>query len=340
MSSDHHEYRPPNHRLRRWHVKFGNPALGTYGGSIVTVHYRKIQRPAANDDDDFDELEEDETSTDSFSSCSSLDSFQCNDKSIHHQQQEKQQQQQQTSVAKETNKPSSRTAVMTNVPPHQVPDGVLNLVRSHRPFIEHVRIVIGASRSQERELRRARRLKRSQQQQEREEHQQPAERQQSLRKRSQTWACENANGAASADQTLELVGSFAQLSAEDKRVLGNLEPPNPKIVKDSRSFSLDITHFSKENSLQIEYENENALVEAGAEEEKDEGLDEMEDEHKNYHLLFVLDSDLSAKTFVSDLHHRPCKPLYRISDFKRFFNQFPELTSIEPVQNAMTRHNT
>ena len=120
MSSNHHENHPPNNRLRRWNVTFGNPALGTYGGSIVTVHSRKIELSAANGDDEFYGPDEDETSTDSFSSCSSLDTLQWNDKFSHQQQQE---QQQKSSVALAANKPSSRKAVMTNVPPHQVPDG-------------------------------------------------------------------------------------------------------------------------------------------------------------------------------------------------------------------------
>jgi len=185
------------------------------------------------------------------------------------------------------------------------------LVRSHRPFIEHVRIVIGSSRSQEREIRRTRRLKRSQQQREEQQH--------SLRQRSQTWACENVIGEASPGTAVALVGSFARLFTEDKRVVGNNELLNPKMTKDSRSFSLDISCAMKENSLQVDYDDEQQLAEAGAAEEKEEGLDEMEDEHKNYHLLFVFDSDLSAQTFVSDLHHRPCKPPLLHLGFKALF---------------------
>ncbi|KAL7518330.1 hypothetical protein ACHAWX_003173 [Stephanocyclus meneghinianus] len=293
--SSNHEYYPQINRLRRWHVKFGNPALGTYGGSIITVHSRKIERSAARGADDLYEPDEDETSTDSFSSCSSLDTLKRNDKIYHHGQQEHQRQRQLSSVALAANKPSSRTAVMTNVPPHQVPDGVLNLVRSHRPFIEHVRIVIGASRSQEREFRWARRLKRSQQQKQQREQQQHT-----LRQRSQTWACENENEEASPAATVALVGSFARLPTED-----NNELPSPHMTKDSRSISLDITCAMKEARLLVDYDDEKHSAEAGASEEKEERIDEMEDEHKNYHLLFVFDSDLSAQTFVADLHHRP-----------------------------------
>lgn len=77
------------------------------------------------------------------------------------------------------------------------------------------------------------------------------------------------------------------------------EPINPKI-KDSRSFSLDIMHSSKESTS----EDADILAGAGAEEEERE---DTEDEDKNYHLLFVLDSESSAKTFVTDLHLRPCE---------------------------------
>lgn len=35
-----------------------------------------------------------------------------------------------------------RLVAMVNVPPHQVPEGILNLARSHRPWIDRVRIVI------------------------------------------------------------------------------------------------------------------------------------------------------------------------------------------------------
>ena len=46
--------------------------------------------------------------------------------------------------------PAGTTAVekvvaMTDVPPEQVPEGILNLARSHRPFIEHLRIMVASS---------------------------------------------------------------------------------------------------------------------------------------------------------------------------------------------------
>lgn len=70
----------------------------------------------------------------------------------------------------------------------------------------------------------------------------------------------------------------------------------PKIIRDGRSFSMDVIH-------------DNAGDSTGSEEEKYEVFDDtaQEDEDKNYHLLFVLDSDASTQTFVSDLHNRPCE---------------------------------
>jgi hypothetical protein len=88
-------------------VAFGNPALGTYNGSIVTVHSRKVEQQHSRVEDCTSE--DDESSCSSFSSCSSLNSllqedYDCGDESKGH-------------------KKANRTAVMTNVPPHQVPDG-------------------------------------------------------------------------------------------------------------------------------------------------------------------------------------------------------------------------
>mmetsp|Transcript_507 Transcript_507/g.1115 ORF Transcript_507/g.1115 Transcript_507/m.1115 type:complete len:635 (-) Transcript_507:1293-3197(-) len=38
-----------------------------------------------------------------------------------------------------------RIVAMIGVPPEHVPEGILNLIRSHRPFVEHVRVVIADS---------------------------------------------------------------------------------------------------------------------------------------------------------------------------------------------------
>ena len=69
-------------RLRRWHVTFGNPALGTYAGIIVTLHprSRRRQRTLLGDDDGSSSgsnrySDDDEYDDDSDSSDSSDDSF-------------------------------------------------------------------------------------------------------------------------------------------------------------------------------------------------------------------------------------------------------------------------
>lgn len=150
-------------RLRRWHVTFGNPALGTYNGSILSLHHRRSgtnafdnggdningedhddNRSGGDEDSDSSSSDSSVSSCNSFSSCSlSVEAEEGDDEDMHDM----------------ANR--DRIVVMTNVPPHQVPDGVINLVRSHRPFIEQVRIVIGMSPAEESEQRRKRRLRRS-----------------------------------------------------------------------------------------------------------------------------------------------------------------------------------
>lgn len=107
----------PNHRLRRWHVAFGNPALGTYNGSIVTAHPRKLEQQHSCVEDGSYTSEDDDSTCSSFSSCSSVNSliqdYDDGDESKEHM----------------TNRKTNRTAVMTNVPPHQVPDGKIVLLR-------------------------------------------------------------------------------------------------------------------------------------------------------------------------------------------------------------------
>ena len=70
---------------------------------------------------------------------------------------EEAQQQQQVSTMTTTERPliegahsTQRLVCMVDVPPEQVPEGILNLARSHRPWIHHVRIVI-AEADQERD---------------------------------------------------------------------------------------------------------------------------------------------------------------------------------------------
>ena len=82
-------------RIRKRPVSFGNPALGTYHGTVFTVEdychddYISINNPIIPD-----------------------------------------------------TIPTHHMVCMVDVPPEQVPEGILNLARSHRPFLDHVRIVI------------------------------------------------------------------------------------------------------------------------------------------------------------------------------------------------------
>jgi BRCA1-associated protein len=81
-------------RIRKRPVSFGNPALGTYHGTVFTVEdcqddYISINKPIIPD-----------------------------------------------------TIPTQHMVCMVDVPPEQVPEGILNLARSHRPFLDHVRIVI------------------------------------------------------------------------------------------------------------------------------------------------------------------------------------------------------
>jgi BRCA1-associated protein len=81
-------------RIRKRPVSFGNPALGTYHGTVFTV----------------------EDGQDDYTSLNKL-------------------------IIPDTI-PTQHMVCMVDVPPEQVPEGILNLARSHRPFLNHVRVVI------------------------------------------------------------------------------------------------------------------------------------------------------------------------------------------------------
>jgi BRCA1-associated protein len=83
---------PSRSRIRKRPVSFGNPALGTYHGTVYTAEGGSLNR---------------------------------NDRPL-------------VEGAVEV----MRLVAMVDVPPEQVPEGILNLARSHRPWILHVRIVI------------------------------------------------------------------------------------------------------------------------------------------------------------------------------------------------------
>ena len=272
------EFRPGRllvlNRLRRWRVSFGNPALGTYAGDIVTLHPRSR---GDVDSDDGGEYDDDcsVSSDDSFSSCSSSGSlFRCDE----------------TDLLLDSKRRRRIIVVMVNVPPHQVPDGVLNLVRGHRPYIEHVRIVIGSSRSEEAEHRRQRVVARAME----ERYRMKADEETSTRRsRSQTWACEEEKEVVDGDDH-HLNSSFDVASISEHAVFNSNDRGTR--TRGSRSTSLDFgSRLSRGNVLDISIEEEKHSA---------EDHDDTVGVNKNYHILFVMDSEDSAETFVSDLHRR------------------------------------
>eukprot|EP00980_Cylindrotheca_fusiformis_P006251 scaffold1338_cov121-Cylindrotheca_fusiformis.AAC.1 len=80
-------------RIRKRPVLFGNPALGTYEGDVMTLEPSTVADSVSPLNEEGAEVVE-------------------------------------------------SMVAMVDVPPDQVPEGILNLARSHRPWIVHVRIVI------------------------------------------------------------------------------------------------------------------------------------------------------------------------------------------------------
>jgi len=285
---EHQIFRFEN-RIRRWHVTFGNPALGTYAGSIVTIHDRSRRRQrhllgddhyeSDVDDDESDSDDSSESSRDSFSSCSSIESSSDIDEKI-----------------------TQRIVVMTEVPPHQVPDGVLNLVRSHRPFIQQVRIVIGSSRLEEAKYRQRRReiKERKAKYLNNDENQAGTMR----RSRSQTWAHEHDNNLDGSN----LITSMSEVSISklvDSNLTTSMSEVSINKLDRGRSISLDNTNIIDNTTG---FEDEKCSLDDYNEEEIKcfpANDHQSESEDKNYHIIFVLDSEESANVFVSDLHDRP-----------------------------------
>ena len=294
-------------RLRRWHVTFGNPALGTYNGSIVSLHQRsgtnasdgggdvngsedQDDNRSCGDDEDSDSSSSDSSvssSCDSFSSCSlSFEEEEGDDEDIH---------------AMANNR--DRIVVMTNVPPHQVPDGVINLVRSHRPFIEQVRIVIGMSRAEESEQRRKRRLRRNNNEKDNSATTDTI----NMRQRSQTWACENdeddteqVNQALAESLSVTSIANTYHKQREE--ALKSNNDDTTIITKSARSSSLGELAFKQYDTGRDDI---NSHYNSILEEEKENTSSDHENDNKSYLILFLLDSKESAQTFISDIHHRP-----------------------------------
>eukprot|EP00986_Skeletonema_menzelii_P008819 scaffold3838_cov157-Skeletonema_menzelii.AAC.9 len=292
MSSSHKQHQLRRRfRLRRWPVTFGNPALGTYAGSIVSLHHRNRRNAldvvADGDDLDVEERTSDDddssdssSSCDSFSSCSSFDSENDDRERIKHN--------------KSQIDDMERIVVMTSVPAHYVPDGVINLVRSHRPFIEQVRIVIGLSPAEEAEQRRKRRLRKRINAA---ENNNDASIQEESRRRSMAWACINEDDTEQVDYSLATSLSAASISDLKERDRDALKS-NDQFTRAARSSSLgDIATENCDGGYDCSIRYESI-----PEENKDSSGDGND---KSYLILFVLDSKDSAETFVSDIHHRP-----------------------------------
>lgn len=108
--------------IRQRPVSFGNPALSTYHGFVYT-----LQAAAAA-----------EGNNNNGGQPYSVALGRCHRQHDHHHHQ----QQPPMVVVVEGAQEVRRLVAMVDVPPHQVPEGILNLARSHRPWIDHVRIVI------------------------------------------------------------------------------------------------------------------------------------------------------------------------------------------------------
>jgi hypothetical protein len=104
--------------IRKWPVSFGNPALGTYSGFVYTTH---------------DDARNTSSTTSTTNHRTSQHSIPISPPLV------------------EGAEAVERMVAMVDVPPEQVPEGILHLARSHRPFIEHVRIVIAEKEPPEEE---------------------------------------------------------------------------------------------------------------------------------------------------------------------------------------------
>jgi len=135
-----------NSLIRKRPVSFGNPVLGTYRGCIYTLDVIG---------DDYSPLLFQTASTSSSTSTTTSTSL-----LFHHQNGSSGNG---SGVGSNRNSNGTdndddddddddddvevveRVVAMVDVPPEQVPEGILNLARSHRPFIHHVRIVTTAN---------------------------------------------------------------------------------------------------------------------------------------------------------------------------------------------------
>jgi len=114
--------------VRERPVTFGNPSLGTYEGSVYTLERRRRRRNDNNSTDD------DATDTDDSDDGGGGDNGEIRRPDVIVEGA--------TAVQGNNGNGDSNLVAMVRVPPEQVPEGVLNAARSHRPWIKRVRIVI------------------------------------------------------------------------------------------------------------------------------------------------------------------------------------------------------
>ena len=105
-------------RLRKRPVSFGNPALGTYQGFVYTIEASPPSEGEGRLDGSTYQLDNHH-----------LGGEHCSLETLG------------TSLPKSAQR-VERMIAMVDVPPDQVPEGILNVARSHRSTIEHVRIMI------------------------------------------------------------------------------------------------------------------------------------------------------------------------------------------------------
>lgn len=220
-----------NSNNRRLDVRFGNPALGTYDG---TVFIQTTNKELYNE------------------SSSNLTGYE------------------------------NKLAAMINVPPEQVPEGVLNLVRSHRSFIKHVRIVTSSDTSQKQE-------EKCKTQEKREEVEMDFIHDTSLSTMSAPTPSKPASTPSSkADK--------ARNVAEKSSVLPSLS--SSAIESPAAIFASDPIVEKDEKGAVIDAQFRHQLLQPPNNESTG-------NEERSYIILFLLDSPTAAQKFIQHLNNQP-----------------------------------
>ena len=223
-------------RIRKRPVSFGNPALGTYHGTVFTW-----------DEGDFR-------------------SGSAGTSSLHKK------------PLVEGAESVERMVAMVDVPPEQVPEGLLNLARSHRPFIDHVRIVI-------------------------------AENNQTIMDEPSSVSPKQPN-----QQQSSFLSSFSSLTLNtdhnddignnsNNRLSGVLPSPSASAMENAASIlaadeELELSQQKKRQS----YERQPSQQQL---QQPKQSLQSEGDNSRTYLVLFELYSSEAAEMFVNDLHGKP-----------------------------------